>query len=59
VWAECADEIIGAGVSSVTEVSTMDSPWVSVVTLAVVLGGLAALGLWLRLDEGRRRKARR
>ncbi len=37
----------------------MDSPWVSVVTLAVVLGGLAALGIWLRFGMGRRRKGRR
>lgn len=29
----------------------MDSPWVSVVTIAVVLGGLAALGIWLRFGK--------
>jgi hypothetical protein len=59
VWRRGADEIIGAGVSSVTEFSEMDQGWLEVVTIAVVLGGLAALGLWLRLDEGRRRKGRR
>ena len=37
----------------------MDSPWVSVVTLAVVLGGLAVLGLWLRFDEHQRARRRR
>jgi len=37
----------------------MDSPWVSVVTLAVVLGGLAALGLWLRFDERQQARRRR
>lgn len=37
----------------------MDSPWVSVVALAVVLGGLAALGIWLRFGMGRRRAAKR
>jgi hypothetical protein len=37
----------------------MDQGWLEVVTIAVVLGGLAALGLWLRLDEGRQRKVRR
>jgi len=37
----------------------MDQGWLEVVTIAVVLGGLAALGVWLRLDEGRRRKGKR
>ncbi|HZR37053.1 MAG TPA: hypothetical protein VFA75_16910 [Nevskia sp.] len=44
---------------ALAEVCEMDQGWLEVVTIAVVLGGLAALGVWLRLDEGRRRKGKR
>lgn len=34
----------------------MDSAWLSVITLAVVLGGFAALGIWLRVGVAKRER---